>query len=635
MTTATTPQSERADKIVGSTIGGRYRIEKRLGEGGMGAVYLAEHTLMHKRVAIKVLHAEMSKMDEVVARFEREAMAAGNIEHPNVASATDFGKLDDGSFFLVLELIEGRSLREQISQGRIDARRVARIVRQIASALSRAHGLGIVHRDLKPENVMLVSRDGDEDFVKVLDFGIAKVPVGDIAPKSAAAGQAQNQALTQLGMIYGTPEYMPPEQALGQEVDRRADLYALGVMAYEMLAGKRPFDDDSKVKLLGMHITAPVPPLPADAQVPPELYALVMKLLAKDCNERVQEAREVIDVLDAAFAWSGASGADGGLGSSAMSGPHAVAPPATSRPSLPGADGRKHKGVAPTVIALEAQAKTIASDVTRILPPKVLFATIGVIALATFITIVTLVVKGGTSDSTPAGSSSTTSSAAAEKKPSHFDRDLRKAEAELGAGHWDAAIAQARTLLAEAPNRPEPMRLIFQAEAGKGDTRAALADATPWLAVDPAAQNDAQLREVVRSALGTREEEGPAFALLESGKMGSSGADMLYDLAYTAGQPPPVQTHARHALSHPDVMKHASRELQIAIDLRNATGCEAKKQLLDTAAAEGDARTLAIFDSYASTGGCGFLGTRDCWACMHKDGSLTSAMSKLRARVSP
>src|SRR6202012_136866 len=160
--------------------GGPYRLERLIGEGGMGAVYQAEHTHMRKRMAVKVLHAEMSRLPEVVARFEREAMAAAHIEHPNVAAATDFGKLEDGSFFLVLEYVEGRSLREAIAEGRLELGRALSIARQMASALGRAHSIGIVHRDLKPENIMLVARDGEADFVKVLDFGIAKVPVGEL-----------------------------------------------------------------------------------------------------------------------------------------------------------------------------------------------------------------------------------------------------------------------------------------------------------------------------------------------------------------------------------------------------------------------------------------------------------------------
>jgi len=222
--------------LVGTILSGRYLLERVLGEGGMGAVYQAEHTHMRKRLAVKVLHPEMSRMPEVVARFEREAMAAAHIEHPNIAAATDFGKTEEGQFFLVLEFVEGTSLRERMKENApMSVGRTFHIVQQVARALQRAHSLGIVHRDLKPENVMLVEREGDPDFVKVLDFGIAKVPVGELAGVSSS-GQP---VLTQLGMVYGTPEYMAPEQAAGQEVDARADLYSLGVMTYEMLCGVR------------------------------------------------------------------------------------------------------------------------------------------------------------------------------------------------------------------------------------------------------------------------------------------------------------------------------------------------------------------------------------------------------------
>src|SRR3984885_11872995 len=166
--------SQRAggpESLVGHILSGRYFIERLIGEGGMGAVYQAEHTHMHKRLAVKVLHQEMSRLPEVVARFEREAMAAAHIDHPNVAAATDFGMLEDGSFFLALEYVEGSSLRDIVAQGRLELGRALHITSQMAQALLRAHALGIVHRDLKPENVMLVEREGDPDFVKVLDFG--------------------------------------------------------------------------------------------------------------------------------------------------------------------------------------------------------------------------------------------------------------------------------------------------------------------------------------------------------------------------------------------------------------------------------------------------------------------------------
>ncbi len=195
------------ESLVGTVLAGRYRIEHLLGSGGMGSVYRAEHVLMRKACAVKVLHREMTQVKEVVARFEREAVAAARIEHPNVATATDFGQLENGSFYLVLEFIEGKSLSRLIADvGPLPEARALLITRQIADALAAAHGAGIVHRDLKPDNVMLVAKDGANDFVKVLDFGIAKISIEEPGP--------DQQALTRLNTVMGTPEYMAPEQAL-------------------------------------------------------------------------------------------------------------------------------------------------------------------------------------------------------------------------------------------------------------------------------------------------------------------------------------------------------------------------------------------------------------------------------------
>lgn len=303
MTDAASAQTQPAvssesnlDTLVGQTISDRYLLLERLGDGAMGVVYLAEHTLMHKRVAVKVLHPEMSRVPEIVARFEREAVAAGHIEHPNVAAASDFGKLTDGTFFLVLEYIEGTLLRKAISRGRLATKDALHIANQVAQGLVRAHSLGIIHRDLKPENIILIERDGDPYFVKILDFGIARVPMGELAKGENGV------AVTQAGMVYGTPEYMAPEQALGEEISAQADLYALGVMLFEMLTGWRPFDADSKVQLLGMHVTAPVPSLREKA--PDVFFAepiekLVRDLMEKDARKRPADAKEVLARLRA------------------------------------------------------------------------------------------------------------------------------------------------------------------------------------------------------------------------------------------------------------------------------------------------------------------------------------------------
>lgn len=288
--------SEGAKRLLGTTIGGRYKVLSLLGEGGMGAVYLVEHALMRKRMALKVLNAELSKNREMVARFEREAMAAAHLEHPNVVAATDLGRTDEGSLFLVLEFIDGKSLREHLAFGPLSPQRVIHIARQITSALHRAHSVGIIHRDLKPENVMVLNREGDPDFVKVLDFGLAKVRIEALVEDVSH----RSETLTKYGTIFGTPAYMAPEQAAGGEVDGRTDLYALGALMYELLTGWVPFDADDPATILRQQILAPVPPMSQKApsvKVPASLEAMVMKLLEKNPDNRYKDARDLLDAL--------------------------------------------------------------------------------------------------------------------------------------------------------------------------------------------------------------------------------------------------------------------------------------------------------------------------------------------------
>ncbi len=282
--------SSAEDALIGRVLGGRYRLEVLLGSGSMGRVYRAEHVLMHKPLAVKILNAEHAKNPELVARFEREAIAAANIEHANVVAATDCAKLEDGTVYLALELIEGTNLRAEIARGALEPRRALHVARQIAAGLAAAHAKNIVHRDLKPENVVLVEKDGDPDFVKILDFGIAK-----LTPESGKS------PLTRVGVVLGTLDYMAPEQALGQPVDHRADLYALGVVTYEMLCGVCPFEGESSSAILALQLKKQPPPFSQRSpglSVPPGVEALVMKLLAKDRNERPQSTASVVAELD-------------------------------------------------------------------------------------------------------------------------------------------------------------------------------------------------------------------------------------------------------------------------------------------------------------------------------------------------
>ena len=288
------PETESVDVRIpaGTMVADRYRIARVLGEGGMGVVYAAEHVLMRKEVALKVLHAEMCTMPEVVARFEREAIAAAHIDHPNVAGATDFGRLPDGACYLVLELLRGTSLRDEITKGPIPLGRALCILRGIASGVSAAHAKGIVHRDLKPENVMLVDRDGEPDFVKVLDFGIAKVDTS-----VAAAPEAGSKVLTRIGSVFGTPEYMAPEQAVGDTVDARADLYAIGVVFLEMLTGKCPFSGNA-LSILRERILAVGPPDMSEVG-DPGARALIARLLTRQPEDRMQTSAELLTAVDA------------------------------------------------------------------------------------------------------------------------------------------------------------------------------------------------------------------------------------------------------------------------------------------------------------------------------------------------
>ncbi len=279
---------------VGDIVADRYRIDAVLGEGGMGVVYRVEHLHLRKLFALKVLLPAWSSMPEVVARFEREAVAAGNIQDPHVAAATDFGRLPSGSFFLVMEYINGRTLRDVLAGGAMEPARALHVLRGTVSALHAAHALGIVHRDMKPENIMLVERDSKPDFVKVLDFGIAKVEGFGGGSQGGAS-----KALTQVGAVIGTPDYMSPEQALGQPVDARSDLYSVGVILFEMLTGRCPFEGGA-VTVLRQHVMGDVPELPSavSAGVDPRLDAILRRLLAKRPENRFANTADLMAALD-------------------------------------------------------------------------------------------------------------------------------------------------------------------------------------------------------------------------------------------------------------------------------------------------------------------------------------------------
>ena len=281
-----TPE-EVPDPWVGRVVDERYRVLSRLGDGGMGNVYEAEHLKLGKRVALKVIRPELVSDDEIRARFEREARATASIEHPHVATATDFGPLPDGGAYLVTQLIRGISLRDRHAAGATDWREACEIGSQVADALATIHGLGFVHRDLTPDNVLLSKRDDGSPFVHVLDLGVVGVVEGP-----------SDRRLTAEGHIVGTAGYMAPEQALGQPTDAKADLYALGVLLWEMCTGRALFPQRELTQVVAVQLTEAVPPPePPSGALPVQLTALIRALLEPQHQNRTSDAGAVRDEL--------------------------------------------------------------------------------------------------------------------------------------------------------------------------------------------------------------------------------------------------------------------------------------------------------------------------------------------------
>ena len=618
MSTREEEHAAEGDALLGTILAGRYRIEELLGSGGMGAVYRAEHVHMRKAVAVKVLHREMTAFPEVVARFEREAVAAGRIEHPHVVSASDFGQLDDGSFYLALEFVEGHSLAKLVeTEGALPPERALRIARQIAEALSAAHGVGIVHRDLKPENVMLVVKDGDPDFVKVLDFGIAKIKV---------EGGADQPALTQIGTVFGTPEYMSPEQARGDHVDARADLYTVGVILYEMLSGISPFKDEDLVVVLTRHLTADPPPLPASLD--PAINDLVLLLLRKNPAERAQSALELIEHIDAIL---GPPGSSVGFGGTPNSGPVTRARPSVvvnsgnssrNSPALPA------HGYAPTVLgqtaphslALGAAHASLMKREVRLGRRGVPLWLLGVGALASIVAVaavivaLSLVFDGKSEASTPNG--------VASEIPKPKDHEL----AEL-------------TARPEKKRSPAEWRALGHGYAKLGQLPASLSAYQSGAAVHPALAKDPQVLADVRTAALDAQASDDALKLSATG-LGTEGLDLVYDVWEDTKSVPSQAAIAKRARSYLDddaIRAKASPALKLLLEMSKAQkeGCASVKHWLARAAAEGDARIVPLLKRFDDRRGCGFLGLGDCYACLRAGKDLATTADSASARPAP
>jgi hypothetical protein len=286
-------------ELIGMIIDGRYRLDATLGRGGMGLVYRAAHVGLRRQVAVKILHPSLAASPEVRNRFEREALAVGKIDHPNCVSVYDVGRLPDGALYLAMELLEGRALADVLEQeGQIAPGRALHILAGVLRGLAHIHMAKLIHRDIKPENIFLIRQGQDEDFAKILDFGIAK--------PMAASDLDDGVKLTQAGMAFGTPIYMAPEQALGNPMDGRADLYAAAVIGYEMLCGQPPFYSDDKLEVMAMHTARPVPPMrqrliKGGRAVPSSIERMMVRGLTKKPSDRYATAEEFLAEVERAL----------------------------------------------------------------------------------------------------------------------------------------------------------------------------------------------------------------------------------------------------------------------------------------------------------------------------------------------
>jgi len=287
------------DPFVGKVIDGRYEIQARVGEGGMGVVYRARQMSIDRVIALKMLNSQMQGDQQWVQRFYNEAKACSRLQHPNTIRMFDFGQTQDGRLFMTMEFLDGVSLRDALQRGALAPQRVAKILIQCCASLAEAHSIGIIHRDIKPDNVFLLNMAGSPDFVKLLDFSVAKLLEGD-------------RMKTQAGVVFGTPQYMSPEQGRGVPLDARSDLYALGILGYEMLAGTVPFNDENPMMVIQMHREAAVPPM--SEQIPYAMQMVVRRALEKDPARRYQSSGEMMQHCQQVFAElnSGAVSVGGG-----------------------------------------------------------------------------------------------------------------------------------------------------------------------------------------------------------------------------------------------------------------------------------------------------------------------------------
>jgi eukaryotic-like serine/threonine-protein kinase len=571
------PDESERDPLLGTMIGERYRLEAVLGTGGMGTVYLAEHVLMEKKVALKVLHPTLAVVGSVMERFQHEAVALCRINHPNVVDATDFGKLPNGAYYLALQYVEGADLAHILARdGAFGAARAAAIALQIARALAAAHAEGVIHRDLKPHNIMLTRNAQGEELAKVLDFGLAKL-----------RSKTGDEPSINTGSVFGTPHYISPEQLSGARVDGRSDLYSLGVILYEMCSGLRPFDGKDIRDVLRRQVTEAPAPLPET--IPLGLRQLVIQLTQKDPAGRPDSADVVAATLE-----------------------QLLAPP--------------RETLLPAWLMHPLHLGRVEVPTWIVVLPGIVFVGIFVLGL----------VWSGTSTPSPVAGTVTTATSVqasppAFKPPPEPDAKLQlMSRAEFG----DAKAMDALLKIPPTERSAEEWLVLGEGYMQSRQLQQALELYRNAIAHVPTLAENERISESVRTAA-----KDGAFATAAVGlaaeSMGERGVNILFSVWADTARRSPASALAQRYLDEDKVIKKASPAVRLALALREQHTCDDTRKLLQDAAQFGDTRSLRPMAKLRALKGCGSDRSQDCYPCLRKDTLLEDAIAAAAKRIAP
>jgi tRNA A-37 threonylcarbamoyl transferase component Bud32/tetratricopeptide (TPR) repeat protein len=550
--------AEAFDALIGTVLDGRYLITGAIGEGGMGRVYRATHVHMDKQVALKVIHSELAHIEDITRRFEREAKSSSRLTDPHCISVTDFGRTADGTLFLVMELLDGESLEERLAvRGSLPVEKALDIAKQMLRGLAHAHSHGVVHRDLKPENVYLTTHGEETDFVKILDFGIAKLATG-------GEDTGMGVSLTRTGVVFGTPKYLSPEQALGDKVDRRADLYAVGVLLWEMLTGAAPFEADSAVDLLSMHLTAPVPSLATRGSFPPGLQELIDRAMAKRPRDRFASAEEFLEAIAAI---------------------DPAAPPRT--------------GLVAALYGVERRAKRIplAGRIAR-LPKRWRVGAVAAAALLLAVIIVASAAGGGEGDELrPVAIVPSEKVGDIGDKRDEVVGLLDRAEAQIRGEKAAEAVITVKEALGIKPDMPPALLLLGHAEFLSGAKEQAMIDYDKALVADRALAADIRLQENLHEALKWATARDKAAVLLAA-YGGKAGVDDLKALANSALTDGEVRRTARRALVETKNEAQIDWLTSLTADFNELIKCKQRREVIEQMAATGNTGFLPLLEQF-------------------------------------